>query len=242
MLGAGRLQQGIDTHDAGAQEGGGLQDGAIDVRLGREVDDGIALAGQLTHQRLVGDVPLRRSDSAPPFAGSSAQTGQVGEVAGVGQLVHHDDLVGRGCQTPAHERGADEAGSAGDQDLMPTSVAVCGKGRATVRAGLRGEPIVREAMNDAIAPPGGRTQLNRRPGGQERPLCRDRTSRWEVGQERRHVHERHVPREEAQQQHQQSFGRIVGSPLQQGRLADPEDGLAAEAAGQQAAGQQGCTP
>ena len=43
---------------------------------------------------------------------------EVRAVAGVGQLVEHDDLVA-GRREPPHEVRADEAGAAGDEDAHP---------------------------------------------------------------------------------------------------------------------------
>ena len=103
------------------QEGRRLQDGAVDVRLGGEVDDGVALGGQLPHERLVSDVGLHEA-VAVACGGVVGQPGQVGRIPGVGELVHDRDLVVRAGQAPTHEGRADEAGTAGDQE--PPGLAV----------------------------------------------------------------------------------------------------------------------
>ncbi len=100
MLGARGLEQRVDAHDAGVQEGGRLEDGAVDVRFGGEVDDGVVLGGELPHERLVGDVGL---DEAVALAGGGVvgEAVQVGRVARVGELVDDRDVV------RAWRRGAD---------------------------------------------------------------------------------------------------------------------------------------
>jgi len=108
------------------QEGGGLQDGAVNVGLGREVDDGVRLSSQLPHQRLVGDVSL---DEAVAVARGRVvrEAAEVGGVTGIGELVDHDEVVIGGSEAPMREVGADEAGPAGDQDphAFPPPPALC---------------------------------------------------------------------------------------------------------------------
>ena len=115
MLGARCLEERVHAHDPGVQEGGGLEDGPVDVGFGGEVDDGVVLAGELPHERLIGDVGL---DEAVALAGGGVigQTVEVRRVAGVGELVHDRDDVRRGGEAPMHEGRADEAGAAGDDD------------------------------------------------------------------------------------------------------------------------------
>ena len=55
-LGAERLQQDVDADHAGPEERLGIEDGAIDVRLGREVDRRVRLVDERRHGLRVGDV------------------------------------------------------------------------------------------------------------------------------------------------------------------------------------------
>ena len=92
------------------------------MRLGGEVDDGVALPGQLLHARLVGDVGVHEA-VAVAGRGIVSERGQVGRVAGVGQLVDHDDAVVGGRQATVDEGRADETGAASDEDPHGPSLA-----------------------------------------------------------------------------------------------------------------------
>ena len=99
------LEQHLGAAELGAAELLGAEDRAVDVRLGREVDDRVAAA------RRPGDV-LRHGDVAVVELDA---VGQVGAVPGVGQLVEDDDVLA-GAEQPLDEVRADEAGAAGDED------------------------------------------------------------------------------------------------------------------------------
>ena len=95
------------------------------MRFGREVHDGIRLAHQIVNQLGIADIAL---DQAHALRIGSLQGGRV---AGVGELVQHHDVVGGGLQDVVDEVGADEAGSAGDEQFhdeqgLPWSVGTRG--------------------------------------------------------------------------------------------------------------------
>ena len=96
--------------DVGADEGLGIHDGAVDVRLGGEVDDGVGGVGDgVAHGLSVGDVG---ADELVSLVGDAIE---VLEVAGVGQEVDIDDAdVGALVEDDADETGADEAGASRD--------------------------------------------------------------------------------------------------------------------------------
>ena len=110
-----RLEHLLGAQHVGLDEVGGADDRPVDVRLGGEVDQDV-VAGQRGVE--VG----RRADVAAHEAvpGAVGDRRQVGQVAGVGQLVEHRDL-GAGerrvgvRQQLADVVRADEAGSAGDE-------------------------------------------------------------------------------------------------------------------------------
>ena len=75
----------------GAQERLGIQDGAVDVRLGREVDDRVGLGDERPDDVRVGDVALDEAE-AGGLLRIGPDRGEVGLVAGVGQLVEDRDV------------------------------------------------------------------------------------------------------------------------------------------------------
>src|SRR5262249_42310833 len=110
---AGRVQEDLCAEDVGADERPRVQDAAIDVALGREVQDRVdSPTHDVPHGAAVGHVALDKA-----VARLAGKVGQVGEVAGVGEGVEMDDrVVGLGGQDMADEVTADEAASAGDED------------------------------------------------------------------------------------------------------------------------------
>ena len=69
-----RLEQDVDADDAGAQERLGVEDRAVDVRLGGEVDDRVGVGDERPDDLRVGDVALDEARAARP-APASARTG-----------------------------------------------------------------------------------------------------------------------------------------------------------------------
>ena len=104
------VEQHLRAGDIRLDELGRAEDRAVDMRLGREVDDRVAARGRLGHGIRVADVADEELDPASL---------QVGRIARIGQLVEHADVVAGG-QEPLREVGADEARPAGDQARIYT--------------------------------------------------------------------------------------------------------------------------
>jgi len=108
---AGGLGEDPGAQYVGDDEGERIEQASIDVRLGGEVDDRVDLAGQVVDHLAVGDVPADET-----VAGGSLQLGQVGRVAGIGQLVQDDDLdLGPGPAEQLDEVASDEPGGSRDK-------------------------------------------------------------------------------------------------------------------------------
>ena len=86
------LEQGEGAVDVGFDEGGGPEDGAVDVALGGEVHDGVGLVlrEQAGDQRAVEDGAV--DEDVGRVAGERCE---VVHVAGVGERVEVDDACGR---------------------------------------------------------------------------------------------------------------------------------------------------
>ena len=111
---ARRFEQGERALDVGADELGRAVDAAVDVALGREVDDGArpVLGEQAIEQR----AGRRCRRARRRGARSPSSDGQVLGVAGVGEGVEIDDRLVACGQPVEDEIRADEAGAAGDED------------------------------------------------------------------------------------------------------------------------------
>ena len=115
------LEQGVSAQDVGAQERLRVDDGAVDVRLGGEVDDRVHSFGCPADRLAVADVAVYEPVARVAFDGP-----EIVGIAGIGELVQIDDLdrlvpgasALRVKQAP-DEVGADEAGATADQDLHP---------------------------------------------------------------------------------------------------------------------------
>ena len=91
----------------------GLEDRAIDVRLGGEVDDVVGRLDQRRRDGRVGDVAVHEG-----VARVRRDAVQVLAAARVGELVERRHVpVGVRGERMAHEVAADEAGAAGDEDV-----------------------------------------------------------------------------------------------------------------------------
>ena len=95
------VEQHLGAEDVGEDELGGPENRAVDVRLGREVDDRVAAGRGCRDCVGVGDVAVMEL---------VLDAFQVRAVARVRQLVEHDDCVALRRKTP-RERRADEARS-----------------------------------------------------------------------------------------------------------------------------------
>ena len=120
----GGLKEREGTHDIGASKGEGVLDTAVDMTLGCKVDDAIDLL--VLHQLIEGievtDVHLDKL-----VVGTVLDILQIGEVAGIGQLVKVDDLIlGILVDEQSYYMAADEAGTAGDDDVTHMFFIGCG--------------------------------------------------------------------------------------------------------------------
>ena len=112
----GGLQQRERAHDVGAGEGERVHDAAVHVALGRQVYHALhaVLAHQGEHGAVVADV-----GPDEPVVGPVLDVLEVGQVAGVGQLVNvYDQAVGILVDEQAHHVAANESGPAGDDDAL----------------------------------------------------------------------------------------------------------------------------
>jgi len=110
---AHRLEQLERAEHVGLHERVGAVDRAVDVGLGREVDDRVRAVAreQVGDERAVADVAAHER-----VARVAADRREVAEVPRVGELVEvHDRLAGR-REPVEREVRADEAGAAGDED------------------------------------------------------------------------------------------------------------------------------
>ena len=111
-IGTQRLQQVECAHDIGLDELCRAVDRAIHMRLSREVDDGAGsvLVQKAGKQRSIPKIAVHKH-----VACITVQTGEVLQVAGVGEFVQVDDRLVAGGQPVDHKIAADEAGAAGDK-------------------------------------------------------------------------------------------------------------------------------
>ena len=116
---ADRLEDRVGADQVGLDERLGVVQRVVDVRLGREVHDGVALRDELVDQRAVADVAVHELDLVLDRLQALA-------VAGVGERVQHDHLVlGVVAHRVVDEVRADEPGGAGGEQLhASTSVAI----------------------------------------------------------------------------------------------------------------------
>ena len=119
-----RLEQGRGADDVGLDERAGAVDRAVDMGLGRDVDDRIWLvrADERRHGARVGDVGLLE-----PVARRLGDVFQRREVGGVGQRIDIDDRRVAVAVGVADEGGADEPGAAGDEHLHRAASAKAAK-------------------------------------------------------------------------------------------------------------------
>src|SRR5208337_1586968 len=99
--------------DVGADEIVGAVDGAVNVALGGEVNDGAGLSApqQAAHKIAIDDVALLEAIARMGFDGT-----QVVEIARVCQLIEIQDARGFGGNPLENEIRANESSAAGDQD------------------------------------------------------------------------------------------------------------------------------
>ena len=116
LLGADRLEEHVDADDAGAQERFRVEDRAVHVGLGGDVDHGVGFRHQPVDRVTVRDVAADEG-IAGGLLGIGLHGREVGPVAGVGQLVEDRDprAVAAGQDLPDKLR-TDEPGTARDQE------------------------------------------------------------------------------------------------------------------------------
>src|SRR5262249_50591597 len=108
-----RLEQREHAEDVGPKKRVGLHQRAVDVRLGRKVQDRVDASHHVTYDLRVAHVALHEHVTR-----IAREVGQVCRVPGVGQLVEIDDaVVGMRREDVPDEIGADEPAAAGDQEL-----------------------------------------------------------------------------------------------------------------------------
>src|SRR5207244_6052923 len=152
-FGSTRLEEHVDADDPGGEERLRLQDRAVHVRFGGEVDHGVGIRHERIDDGWLGDVALYEAESAR-LLGIGFDRGKVRPIASVGELV--EDCDPRAVLTSEHlpyEAAADEARSPGHQEVGAGS----GPGSrrapvslATGAAHVRGTPAA--APSSAAAP------------------------------------------------------------------------------------------
>jgi hypothetical protein len=113
---ADRLQEHVHAEDVGPEKLVGVEDRAVHVRHRGEVDHRVHAARHVADQLGIADVAVHER-----VARVALEVGEVGRVAGVGQLVEVDDaIVGVLGEDVADEVGSDEPRAAGHQQLHLT--------------------------------------------------------------------------------------------------------------------------
>src|SRR5579883_171639 len=103
--GAGGIEEHLRSQNVGADEGTGVENAAIDMALGREMDDAVNALDGGPHGLAVGNVAMHEA-----IARIVSRIRQVRQVAGVGQSVEIDDVdIGLVFENIVDEVAADEA-------------------------------------------------------------------------------------------------------------------------------------
>ena len=124
------LQQLIGTEYIGGDEGGWFADGAVDMRLGRQMHHGIGL---LPGKDIVNSVAIADVKPVELVLRVRCNGGESARIGGVGKLVDIDHPAAGGDQMPANRR-ADEAGTPCDETLhVPSPI---GQNVSAIRQGL----------------------------------------------------------------------------------------------------------
>ena len=128
----GYVAQHVGAEAVGPHERVRVDDRAVDVALGREVDHGVVAGHGHAHRVAIADVALDER-----VARVVGDVGQAGQVAGVGQRVEDRHLVvGRG-EHVADVVGTDEPGRAGHEQLHGDRRPLWWAGGQTSGRGLR---------------------------------------------------------------------------------------------------------
>ncbi len=111
----GGLEEAEGAHHVGLREGEGVLDGAVHMALGGKVDDAVDV---LVLHQLVDTVEVADVHTDELIVGLVLDVLEIGQVAGVGQLVEVDDAVLRILvDKQAYHMASDKSGSAGDDDI-----------------------------------------------------------------------------------------------------------------------------
>ena len=109
------LQQGEGAHQVGLNEGRGVEEGVVVVRLGGKVHDRVGAGDDTIHEVGVGDVALDHRQASGELGWHVSQ-GRT--VTRVGELIQDDDVdVRMVLQQRVNEIRSNEAGTAGHNDL-----------------------------------------------------------------------------------------------------------------------------
>ena len=115
LVAAHGLQQGEGAHQVGLNEGRGVEEGVVIVRLGGKVHDRVGTGDDAIHEVGVGNVSLDNGQASGELGG---HIGQGRTVARVGELIQDDDVDVRVVlQQRVNEIRSNEAGTAGHNDL-----------------------------------------------------------------------------------------------------------------------------
>ena len=112
----GSLQERERTHHVGACKGERILDGAVHVTLGGQMDDAVDL---LVLHQLVEGVEVADVHPHELVIRLVLDVLQIGQIAGVGELVEIDDIIlGIFVHKEANNMASDESGTAGDNDIL----------------------------------------------------------------------------------------------------------------------------
>ncbi len=114
-VGTHRFEQAEGADDVGLDEVFRAMDAAVNVRFGGKIDDGagLVLGKQFGDEVEIADLALDED-----VARIASQCGEVFEIAGVSQRIEVDDRFIRLRQPVEDKIAADEAGAAGDKNLL----------------------------------------------------------------------------------------------------------------------------
>ena len=166
---SGRFEQREGADDVRVDEGLGAVDRPIDVRFGRQIEDGVAAVHPRTRRAMavaIGDVGLDESDARILNGPVEVQ-----QAAGVGQLVDDDEAIGGVSERVVNEIGADEAGSARDEERTQLHRRPLGILSAS-RSSFASESTVVPLRFQAPSVSNRRSPMRRPHGAMTRPMAR----------------------------------------------------------------------
>ena len=115
LVAAHSLQQGEGAHQVGLNEGRGIEEGVVVMRLGGKVHNRVSVGDDTIDKVRISDVTLNDGQAGSELGG---HVGQGCAVARVGELIQDDDIdVRMILQQRVNEIRSDEASTAGHNDL-----------------------------------------------------------------------------------------------------------------------------